>query len=81
MLCHDLTVERSACQMAVLPVLALPGLPALNVEVQIMPRPDRTRDLLMTVCTKLRDMVGAATGSHVAIRVMSLDPETYIALK
>lgn len=81
MLCHDLTVERPACQMAVMPVLALPGLPGVNVEVQIMPRPERTQALLLTVCTKLRDMVGAATGSHVAIRVTSLDPETYIALK
>lgn len=81
MLCHELTVERSACQIAVIPVLAMPGLPPVNVEMQIMPRPERTRAVLLAVCTKLRDMVGAATGAHVAIRVTTLDPETYIALK
>lgn len=81
MLCHDLTVDRPACQMAVIPVLAMPDLPPVNVEMQIMPRPERTRALLLAVCAKLREMVGDATGAHVAIRVTTLDPETYIALK
>jgi hypothetical protein len=81
MLCHDLTVDRPACQIAVMPVLAMPDLPPVNVELQIMPHPERTRAALLAVCTKLREMVGAATGTHVAIRVTTLDPETYIALK
>jgi hypothetical protein len=81
MLCGDLTVDAMACQFAVIPVMALPDLPPVNVELAIMPRPDRTRALLLAVCTKLREMVGAATGTHVAIRVTTLDPETYIAVK
>ncbi len=81
MLCHDLTVDRPACQIAVIPVLAMPDLPPVNVEMQIMPRPERTRAVLLAVCAKLREMVGGATGAHVAIRVTTLDPETYIALK
>ncbi|MCX7288332.1 MAG: hypothetical protein NTW20_12470 [Rhodobacterales bacterium] len=81
MLCADLAVDRPACQMAVMPVLAMPGLPPVNVELAIMPRPERTRVVLLGVCAKLRAMVGAATGGHVAIRVTTLDPETYIALK
>lgn len=81
MLCHDLTVDRPACQIAVMPVLAMPDLPPVNVEMQIMPRPERSRAALVAVCAKLREMVGAATGTHVAIRVTTLDPETYIALK
>jgi hypothetical protein len=81
MLCHDLNVQRPACQIAVLPVLAMPDLPAVNVEMQIMPRQERTRAALLAVCTRLREMVGAVTGSHVAVRLTALDPETYIALK
>ena len=81
MLCHDLAVDRPACQMAVLPVMAMPGLPPVNVEIAIMPRPERTRAVLLAVCEKLREVVGAATGTHVAIRLTTLDPETYIALK
>ncbi len=81
MLCHDLTVERPACQMAVMPVLAMPDLPPVSVEMQIMPHPERTRAALLVICAKLRELVGAATGTHVAIRVTTLNPETYIALK
>lgn len=81
MLCHDLSVDVPACQFAVLPVYAMLDLPRVNVELSIMPRAERTRDLLMSVCAKLREMVGDATGTHVAVRLTSLDPHTYIALK
>ncbi len=81
MLCHDLDVVPPACQFAVIPVLAMPDLPPVNVELHMLPRPERNRAVLLAVCEKLRDMVGAVTGGHVAIRVTTLDPETYIALK
>lgn len=81
MLCHDLQVDVPACQFAVVAVGAMPDLPRVNVEMAILPRPERTRDVVLAVCGKLRDMVGQATGTHVAVRVTALDPETYIALK
>lgn len=81
MLCRDLRVEIGACQFAVLPCLAMADLPPVNVEMAILPRPERTRDLILSVCGQMRQLLGQATGSHVAIRVTTLDPETYIALK
>lgn len=81
MLCRELAVDIPACQFAVLPVGAMPDLPRVNVEMAILPRPDRTRDRVIAVCTQLRQMVEAATQTHVAVRVTALDPETYIALK
>jgi len=81
MLCADLKVDISACQFAVLPVVAMPDLPLVNVEMFILPRPERTREAVLAVCHTLREMVQAATGVHVAIRVMHLDAATYIALK
>lgn len=81
MLCRALTVDRSACQVAVMPVLAMPDLPGVNVEMKILPRPDRTRAVLLDVAARLQEMVGAATGSHVAVRIATMDPATYIALK
>ena len=81
MLCADLNVPVSACQFAVMPVLAMPDLPRVNVEIQILPRPERTKALVTDVCSRLRDLVQAATGTHVAVRASALDPETYIALK
>lgn len=81
MLCHDLRVDVPACQFAVVAVGAMPDLPRVNVEMAILPRPERTRETLLAVCGKLRDMVATATGTRVAVRVTALDPETYIALK
>lgn len=81
MLCRDLQVDVPACQFAVVPVGAMPDLTRVNVEMAILPRPERTRDILLAVCAKLRSIIEAATGTHVAVRVTALDPETYIALK
>lgn len=81
MLSHDLTVDRTACQNAVMPVMAMPGLPPVNVEMQIMPSPERARMVLLAVCAKLRETVSAFTGANIAIRVTTLDPETWIAMK
>jgi hypothetical protein len=80
-LCEALAVDRAACQFAVIAVSAMPDLPRVNVELQLLPRSERTRDVLVSVCRMLRDMIGDATGAHVAVRMTALDPETYIALK
>jgi hypothetical protein len=81
MLCADLKVDIAACQFAVLPVMAMPDLPLVNVEMFILPRPERTREAVLAVCQSLRELLQTATGVHVAIRVSHLDPATYIALK
>lgn len=81
MLCRELAVEPPACQFAVMRVGAMPDLPRVNVEMAILPRPERTRDRMLAVCATLRAMVGQAAGTHVAVRVTTLDPQTYIALK
>lgn len=81
MLCRELAVPVAACQFAVLPVLAMADLPPVNVELQILPKPDRTRDRLTALAETLRDSIAAATGGAVAVRISQLDPATYVALK
>lgn len=81
MLCRELAVGLPACQFAVMPVGALADQPRVNVEMAILPRPERTREVVLRVSAQLREMVEAATQAHVAVRVTALDPETYIALK
>ena len=81
MLCRELGVDAAACQVAVIPVLAMPDQPPINTEMLILPRPDRTREAVTRVGQRLRDMIGTATGRHVAVRVSALDPDTYVALK
>ena len=81
LLCERFKVDAAACQFAVLPVVALPDLPLVNLELHILPRADRTRDAVLSVCHALRSLVEAAADSHTAIRVAFLDPATYITLK
>ena len=81
MLCRELAVDVPACQFAILPVGGMADLPLVNVEIAILPRPERTRDRLLAISADLRTILAAATGTHVAVRITTLDPETYIALK
>lgn len=81
MLCASLDVPASACQFAVMPVMGMADQPAVNLELQILPRPERTRALLTDLCARLRGSLQTATGMNVAVRLSILDPATYVALK
>lgn len=80
-LCAEFRVDVPACQFAVLPVVGLADQPRVNVEIQILTKADRTRDRVTAIGLHLRTLLAAATGTHVAIRIGGLDPETYVALK
>jgi hypothetical protein len=81
MLCQTLLVDVAACQFAVIPVLGLPDQPPINAELHLLPRAERTPAVLRQAATDLRDRLHAATGLHAAVRIMALDPASYIALK
>jgi len=80
-LCADLDVAPAACQVAVIPVLAMDDLPRVAVEMLILPRPDRTRDRVTEVGKRLQATVSEIVGVPVAVRVAMLNPATYVALK
>lgn len=46
MLCERLDVGIPACQLAFQPVIGLPDQPLVNAEISVLPRPERTHDLL-----------------------------------
>jgi hypothetical protein len=77
----SLMVDDSAFQIAVIPVLGVADQPQINVEMQLMPRPERTREALSELAGQLRTRFGNVTGEPVAVRVTTLDPATYVALK
>lgn len=81
MLCRTLEVDRSAVQLALLGVAAPDGQPAVNVELHLLPRPDRTREALTRLGGDLRDKIALLTGLRIAVRIGQLDPQTYVALK
>lgn len=80
-LCELLGVDQSACQLAMLPVWGVSGQAPINAELQILPKPDRTRDVVLSVCEELRQILGDGGKRRVAVRVTSLDPDTYVAVK
>ena len=81
LLCQSLRVEVAACQFAILPALVMADLPRVNVEIHILPHPDRTREKLTALAQTVQTMIGDATGTHAAIRIALLVPEGYVALK
>ncbi|NEX46644.1 hypothetical protein [Pseudotabrizicola algicola] len=81
MLCTALSVGHAACQIAVIPVAGLHDQPQINAELHVLPRAERTPALLRQMALDLRTRLNAATGLEVAVRIASLDPETYITLK
>jgi hypothetical protein len=81
LLCQSLNVEVSACQFAILPALVMADLPRVNVEMHILPHPDRTRDRLTALAQTVQVMIGEAVGTHAAVRIAMLVPEGYVALK
>lgn len=80
-LCETLKVEVAACQFAILSAVVLPDLPRVNVELHILPHPDRTRATLADLAGQIQGRIAAATGTHTAVRITTLDPQGYVVLK
>lgn len=81
LLCERLSVPVAACQLTVIPVIGLPDQPLINVELLVLPHPDRTSALFHALGKEIRDTVAEATGVRCAVRFSLLDKETYVALK
>lgn len=81
LLSDRLAVPPAACQLALIPVWGLEGQPQINAELHILPRPERTADLLRALAADLRATIAQAAPSEVAVRIAQLDPATYVALK
>lgn len=80
-LCDRFAVPAAACQLAVITVGGLPDQPQVNVELAILPGPERTRDRVTAICAEMQALIAAAAGCHVAVRCSQLDAATYVALK
>jgi hypothetical protein len=81
MLCQQLNVDVSACQLAIMPVHGLDDQPPVNAELSILPKPERTKEVVVATCQKLQAILVETTGTKAAIRAATLDPATYVALK
>ncbi len=81
MLCDIFRVDASLCQMAIIPVFGVDDQAPVAAEMQILPRPERTREVVLQACQRLREMLAEASGHVAVVRCTQLDPSTYLALK
>lgn len=81
LLCDELKVPASACQIAVLPVIGLEDQPLANMEFQYLATPERTPDRIREACVVFRNFLASPLGEPLAVRATPLDPATYVALK
>lgn len=81
MLCDRLKVDGAACQFAILSVIAMPDLPRVNVEMYLLPHPDRSQEMLKSIAAAVQSLIAAVAGTHTAVRIATLVPDAYIALK
>ena len=71
----------AACQIAVLPVQGLPDQPAANIELALMPGPERTVEVLTELGQALQSVIRQHAEVDSAFRCTLLDPESYVTLK
>lgn len=81
MLCEGLKVQPAACQFAILPVIAMPDQPPVNVEMQILQHPDRSRPVLTSLAGAVQAQIAEASGARTAVRIASIVPEAYVVLR
>ena len=80
-ICLHLGVPEAACQLAIIPVIGLSDQPAINVEIQILPSPDRSRSQIQALGSKVKDILSATACVPVAFRCAQHDPSTYVILR
>jgi hypothetical protein len=76
-----LRAPHSACQLALIAAVGLKDQPAVNVEIHVMPHPDRTKEILEAMGAEIQKRLRDVTGSSIAFRCAQLDPQTYVTLK
>lgn len=81
MLEHELDAPAAAFQIAVIPVLGMPDLTRVNVEMNLMPSAQRSRENITGIGAKIQAMLEAAIGHHAAVRISTIDRDRYVSLK
>ncbi|CAN7658130.1 hypothetical protein [Pararhizobium sp. LjRoot238] len=79
--CRMLKVENSACQFAIVPAYVMADQSAVNIEIAILPKPERTRPMLSALAEEIQLLMANVIEGRVAVRLSILDPATYISLK
>lgn len=81
MLCELLNVPIPLAQLAIVPVLGLSDQAQLAVEMQILPKAERTQDQIAETCVMLRRRLQEIADLKIAVRVTVVDPQAYFVYR
>lgn len=81
LMCRQLDVDIPLAQFVLVPVLGLSDQAQLAVEMQILPKAQRTREHLVSTCEALREALWAVADVKTAIRVTTVDPANYLVMR
>lgn len=80
-LCAELNVPAGASQMAVITVDGLEDQSAVNAELVILQKPDRSRADIEEVSLKFQKLLQDVTQEHVTVRILLVNHQDYVTLK
>ncbi len=81
LLCNLLQADPTACAFMIVPMLAYEGGTPVAAELNILPHPTRTQEVVRLAATALQNMLNDAAGMHTWVRVTQMDPDRYFALR
>jgi hypothetical protein len=81
LMCERLGVDLALAQFGIVRVLGFPDQAQLAVEMQVLPKPERTREQLAATCEVLREALGRIAAVKIAIRVTTVDPASYLVMR
>ncbi|WP_066553492.1 hypothetical protein [Croceicoccus bisphenolivorans] len=81
LLCDRLAVPLDLAQLAIVPVSGLADQAQFAVEMQILPKPERTRESIVAACEELRMVLRGIADVKVAVRVTTVDPVNYLVMR
>lgn len=81
LMCRELHVDIPLAQFVLVPVLGIPDQAQFAVEMQILPKAERTREHLVRTCGALQEALRAIADVKIAIRVTTVDPANYLVIR
>lgn len=79
MLCAELSVPVEVCHLTFVPVHGMADQALGSIDLRVLEKPDRPIEQVRRASGRLRDLMSAAAGTPIAVRVTLMDPARYYA--
>lgn len=79
--CRLFGVAPDICKISIVPVYCDVDIAQANVEVNFLDKPERTKEIIRTLCTELHEILGPFLGFRPAVGAAIRDPDTFVFVK